>query len=164
MNTGHHLHYSLLEFDKISATTSYIDYSLRGKEFIIADNIYNINVKHINTYSPWLITSSLFICIKNRLHENNIIDRFDTRYCEHLSYFKTPLDCSKAIMIIQLPHLFSLYTPYTELSYITPIWSHFSHWLLVSYIFLPRNSISLQSFFEIRFLWSILLTMNAFQL
>ena len=63
---------------------------------------------------------------KNRVHENNIIDRFDTRYIEHLSYFKTRLDCCKAIMIIQLPHLFSLYTLYTELPYITHIRSHFS--------------------------------------
>ena len=62
---------------------------------------------------------------KNRVHENNIVDRFDTRYYEHLSYFKTCLDCSKAIMIIQLPHLFSLYTLYTEFSYITHIRSHF---------------------------------------
>ena len=58
---------------------------------------------------------------KNRVHENNIIDRFDTRYSEHLSYFKTCLDCSKAIMIIQLLYMFPLYTLYTKLPYITPI-------------------------------------------
>ena len=62
---------------------------------------------------------------KNRVHENNFVDRFDTRYSEHLSDLETRLDCCKAIMIIQLPHLFSLYTLYTELSYITPIQSHF---------------------------------------
>ena len=130
---------------------------------MISDRAYNINVKHINTYPPWLITSSLFICAKNRVHENNIIDRFDTRYCRHLSYFETRLDCIKAIMIIQLPYIFPLYTLYTELSYITPIRVYFSHWLLVSYILLSRNSIfSLQPFFKNQFLWNILLTINAF--
>ena len=64
---------------------------------------------------------------KNRVHKNNIVDRFDTRYCEHLSDLETRLDYSKAIMIIQLPHLFSLYTLYTERFYITPIRVHFSH-------------------------------------
>ena len=93
----------------------------------MSDNIYNINVKHIDTYSPWLITPSLSLCVKNRVHENNIIDRFDTRYSEHLSYFKTCLDCGKAIMIIQLLYMFPLYTLYTKLPYITPIRSHFYH-------------------------------------
>ena len=69
----------------------------------MSDHIYNINVKHINTYSPWLITPSLSLCVKNRVHENNIVDRFDTRYCEHLSVFKTCLDRSKANMVIPFP-------------------------------------------------------------
>ena len=64
---------------------------------------------------------------KNRVHENNIVDRFDTRYSERLSGFKTRLDCSKANMIIQFPYIFPLYTLYTELPYITHIQSHFSH-------------------------------------
>ena len=64
---------------------------------------------------------------KNRVHENNIVDRFDTRYSEYLSYFKTRLDCSKAIMIIQLLYMFPLYALYTKLPYITPIRSHFYH-------------------------------------
>ena len=72
----------------------------------MSDNIYNINVKHINMYSPWLITPSLSLCTKNRVHENNILDHFDTRYCGHLSDLETRLDCSKAIMIIQFPYIF----------------------------------------------------------
>ena len=89
---------------------------------------------------------------KNRVHENNIVDRFDTRYSEHLSDFKTRLDCIKVIMIIQLPPIFPLYTLCTEHPYITPIRSHLPHQLRVPYIFLIRNSVSLQSFFKIRFL------------
>ena len=73
------------------------------------------------------MTPGLFICDKNSVHENNIVDHFDTRYSEHLSYFKTRLDCSKAIMIIQFPYIFPLYTLYTELLDITPIQSHFYH-------------------------------------
>ena len=91
-NPGYHLHYSLPDFN----------IPFLGKHSIIADRVYNINVKHVNMYPPWLITSSLFIYDKNRVHENNIVDRFDTRYSEHLSDFKTRLDCCKAIMIIQL--------------------------------------------------------------
>ena len=64
---------------------------------------------------------------KNRVHENNIVDRFDTRYYEHLSYFKTCLDCSKVIMVIQFPYIFPLYTLYTEHPYIASVRSHFYH-------------------------------------
>ena len=64
---------------------------------------------------------------KNRVHKNNILDRFDNRYSEHLSYFKTRLDCSKANMIIQFSYMFPLYTLYTEHPYITPIRAHFYH-------------------------------------
>ena len=64
---------------------------------------------------------------KNRVHENNIVDRFDTRYSEYLSYFKTRLDCSKTIMIIQFLYIFPVYTLYTEHPYITPIRSPFVH-------------------------------------
>ena len=95
---------------------------------------------------------------KNRVHENNIVDRFDTRYSEHLSHFRTRLDCSKAIMIFQFPHIFPLYTLYTKHPYITPIRSHLSHQLHVPYIFLIRSF----NFSSIVFFWNILLTINAF--
>ena len=38
----------LFRFDNLAATTSYIEYPFLGKYSIISDNIYNINVKHIN--------------------------------------------------------------------------------------------------------------------
>ena len=44
----------LFRFDNLAATTSYIEYPFLGKYSIISDNIYNINVKHINTYPPGL--------------------------------------------------------------------------------------------------------------
>ena len=44
----------LFRFDNLAATTSYIEYPFLRKYSIISDNIYNINVKYINTYLPGL--------------------------------------------------------------------------------------------------------------
>ena len=97
--------------------------------------------------------------LKNIVYENTIIDRFDTRYCEHLSVFKTCLDRSKANMIIPSPP--STHSIHNfHISLLSELISISSSLYLT--FFFPVIQFLFNRFFKNRFLWNILLTINAF--
>ena len=73
---GHHVIYSLPDFDNLAVTTSYIDYSFLREDSIIVDKIYDVNAKDINMYLRGLWFQAYSYVLENGARENNIIQTF----------------------------------------------------------------------------------------
>ncbi|PAV23026.1 hypothetical protein PNOK_0009300 [Pyrrhoderma noxium] len=73
---GHHALYSLPDFNNLSATASYVDYSFLRKDSIIVDKIYGISAKDINIYLCWLWFQAHYYVLGNGARENNSLQTF----------------------------------------------------------------------------------------